>query len=69
MSKTLVYEYKFDITTRKGCYDAADAIKAIADRMIDTTVGAIWQVGKPTFNISMSSDGNTLIIRTDKEIK
>lgn len=64
MNKTLVYEYEFDITTREGCLDATDAIKAISDHTIRT----IWQFGKPTLNISLSSDGDKLVVRSDEEM-
>lgn len=66
MEKTLAYEYEIKLTTTEGCLDAMQIIqKLIANNIYSMRP---WKPN-PTFNISMASDGNTLVIRTDKEIQ
>jgi hypothetical protein len=60
MSKTLCYEYEFDITTSEGRLDASYAIDHANEMM--------WLFDSPTFRMTIESDGNKLIIRSDRDL-
>lgn len=64
-NKTLAYEYEFDLTTTDGCMDAMMATKELTDKIF----GMRPMDSRPSFKMFMESDGNTLIVRSDRALK
>lgn len=65
MSNVLVYEYEFDLTTTDGCIDAMMATKELMDKIF----GMRPMDSRPSFKMAIESDGNTLVVRSDRALK